>query len=347
MEGKKYNTNIFKYSYYNSLTVTDIRDSLLFPPADDKLDFLNITKKLNLTIRSTNPALLDSSLLGKKGYEFLNYDINNILSDGVEEFYKLIPVIVGIRLYAGKYYIQSKTVEREILLKEYEFLRDSELVNIEFVNGKNYILLEDGTRFYSEGTHFNFSIQAYDALRLGITIEEVNNLNIDYYNYAFIHVSLPETLYNLPSFIPNSFCMGSLETFKSRWLNMSALDLILNKDINDIKSHIVRKFVMDIKTNTIMLDDDDYDNTDNVKLVLDYLNRAWADELKYRVNEEFNGIVSSDFLSIINFKRFVILHRVTKPLKHINIPDTVIYSMDKNYILDTIFDKINEIKEEL
>jgi len=335
-----YNAHIFKYVYYNTLTVTSIDGALILPPVTDNNMFLNLTKKMLLTIQSDNPALTDHSLLELEEYKYLDYPNSTVLSPIAKELFNLIPVIVSMRIYNGKYFIQTKTKEREITFMEYEAIKINKLTTVKFITGGNFIL-ENDDRFYREGLHYNFSIQAFEAMKLGITISEIDELDIDTNNYKYIHVNLPEPLYGLPGFIHNSYTIPSLETFKSRWLNIHAIELILNRDINNVKSHIVRKFIMDIKTNTIILDDGDYNNYDNIELVFNYLSRVWTDELRYRVNEEFPGMITNDFLSIVDFKRFVTLCKVTDPLELISIPDTVSYSKDKEYILNTIFEKLN------
>jgi len=87
--------------------------------------------------------------------------------------------------------------------------------------------------------------------------------------------------------------------------------------------------------------DDDLDNYSNMELIFNYMSRVWTDELRYKIIDEFDDITINDFSLIVDFKRFVTLYKVTEPLEHISIPDTITYNVDKEYVINTIFDKLN------
>jgi hypothetical protein len=322
--------------------VTSLKESLLFPPTTGNNDYQDLLKKFNLSIKSPNPIIDDFSLITnpiRNEYSKISYP-SKVLDKPITDMFSLIPVTVGIRIYNGTYHIQTKTVDRVISKNIYDMLLSDNLTIVNKVSGDNHVL-EDTDRFFLEGLHYNLTVRSGLLLNIGITIEEIKALDIDFINYKIIYLSLPEPLYGLPGLLPGSHVVESLETFKSRWLNMSILDLIMNTDINNVKSHIVRKFIMDIKTNKAMLDGDSYDNYDTVKLVLNYLERTWTDELKYKVREEFPTILTTELLTNVEFKRFTILHKLGTYTEPKVFTTNINYYRDKNYIMNVLYEKIN------
>jgi len=335
------NRDIFRFTYYKTLTVTTLKEALLFPVVPSDTDVQNLINKLNIITKSNNPALEDLSLLKDKSYKYLEYPVPLLyIGQEVKDLLNLIPVKIEIRTKDDIRHLQTKQSDRVISEELYTAMKDDPLTIVRQLDKSNYVL-RDYDKFYRDGVYEEFTVTLGYLVNLDIPNEELLELDVNYDDYLYINVDLPEPLYGTHTFIPRTKVLQGSAYEDKEWCPMGLLEDILNIDINDIKSHIVRKFVYDVKKSVIDMYEDDFDTYGSHKVIIDYINRTWTDDLRYKLEEEFPDIISFNTDGLTKYKRFTLLYRKIEDDTNITIPDDVRYSKDKNYVLKVLCDKIN------
>ena len=336
-----YNTHLFDYVYYNTITTNSIKTELLFPPTKGNNEFSDMVKKINLTVGATTPAVNNLLLLNEnESYKYLDYPNSGLLSlsPTMVDIFNLIPVIVEVRVFNNKYHIQTKTKDIVISKKTYNKIINDGLSITERLSGENSILYKHD-KYYREGVYHRVSVRAGLLYKECLTIEDLLDLNLDLTNYEYIHLNLPETLYSIPSFINNTMLIKGLYEIPHSWIPVGFIDDIVNADINNVKSHIIRKFIYDIQTTAVYFFTEKSDNFNNINLLINYLERVWTDGLRHVLNKEFPDITTNDFIISRKFKKFTLLRKKGCINKVFKIPESISYYKDKEFILNKIVEQ--------
>ena len=330
-----YNKHLFDFVYNDTITVNRLVDELVFPPSHGLFDLPKILAKINLTVGCVNNSIHDPYTITDKEVLF-NANGDKTLTQMVC-LLSLIPVIVGLRVYDDTYYIQTKSKEVVITGDVYLKLINEPLTTLTDVVGDNYILDNDD-RYYRVGTHHKLTVRS-DMLLGTLNMCDIVELDVDKDNYSFIHLSLPNDLSTITTFINGSSVVRSLTAETKDWIPMGVITDLLSSDIDKVRSSVIRKFIFDMQLSMGYIIDNEFDTNENASLFLNHVNRIWTDELKYLINKEFPGVVNTDFTTKRSFNKYVILVKNGCLNLSANIPSSILYYRDRNYILN----KLNEL----
>ena len=337
------NDNSLRFETYDRLTAISIDDALLFPDNKDKNDIIRLLKKVNVTVGSESKSIDDPKLINVEPDKYINpievdgnYEAGTVLgTDGNIKFlYNLIPIIITIRKYDDIYHLQIEN--KDFIITEEEFLF---LLNSPLTKKYDYIeenpILDKRDKYMKKGDYFDLHLPAGLLLYINIDIEEMLKAKVSYKDYGYIFFSLPEILLpDVLSNINNVIYSGAIESYEKRWVNTVLVKDVFTRDVNTIHSHVVRKFVTDLQREARYRDDDI--TYSDIRMLRNYLEREWTDDIKFFVNKEFPGLLTLDFDTLVSWRSVVVLYRKDNIKINDELDDDTLYKDDKENILKRI-----------
>ena len=342
------NKNVFKYDYYDRVTVLNF-DEFILPLEVNNITFDNLIKRFNLTIGSDAKAITVPELIRVKPYNYINpvnagttivkgdvFGSNGLVSD----MYKLIPVRVTIRKYKGTYHIQTKVSDTIITEDTFLFLLNDPLTIKKDYDEGNDILVNSG-KYMRKGDYFDLIVTADMLITIGLYVAEIRDLDIDTTEYGYILASVPDVMINgvVKNMSPIKY-VGSIGTYKNMWLSCTLVDNIVNSDVETTRSHVVRKFIHELQREYITEVDGEYNNYHNVILTQSYLNRVWTDDIQQFVVDYYNDVLSENVDIGWEFRRTICLYKKGDIAITDKLPADVRLSADKMYVLNKIRDMV-------
>jgi len=319
------NNFIIKNGYKDKISVLTVDELTLFP-ALYKDTNLNILYKISNMIGNE----VDMDKIFNKTYLRGTLISNNLY---IEEYHNFLPVKIVVRNYLGNYTIETKDNVYNLNSNIITNWLNDPLVYKKDLSNDFSLFINLVNKIKRKGKYYQFSLPSKYLLDL-ISEDDLKKLDVDKDNFRYIYMYIPKTLLSVVNNLNNISYLISTEAYEDTWVYLISLLQILNININNVKSHIVRKFLTYIKREM----DNIYGTNQEhfTRLIASYISRVWTDELKEALLTEYPNIILPDINDKTYFKKVICMFKKDNLVVNNNVGEL-------KYILDTIKLKLRNI----